>query len=764
MNQWMVRLWSWGVERLRPRLGWVTFLACLALVWLLVAGVNGARWVNVQRLGVRLDVAGSGGLLVSWLLMAWWLRGQGHRPTWVRTGLAGLIWLLAGAGLIVQSLVSWLPGLGDLWRAGVSREWGQLLWDVQAAWGGLGWRLGSWFSGALAGGAAQDDLVFLAWMGLLIWLVASLTAFLALSGRPGLLTALPVLWSLTTILYYGRGDRILLILALTFTLFLHLWLDQRRLEGTWQIKGIDFSSDLWIDRGVSVAGLGLMTLLLAVVLPLLPLAPLASWSYQALRPIHEPITVFTERLFPDLDASGWGSVGRLGGGLPNRFLLGSGPNLAETPVAWVRTSLSSPHPDQPPPGLYLRRGTFSDYTGRGWANPTSLDLQEQAGGEGLDAEAWPPLADRALVMQQIRTAQPSDLLLSTGEPVEPGLDYRAALRGPGDLVGLWSGEGAVDRYQVRAAVPAVDEADLSALGLPDPASLPDWAARHLALPDGLDPRIPALAQEVTQSAQSAHAQALALEAYLRTFTYDLDVAEPPPGADVAAYFLFDLQRGYCDYYATAFVVMARSLGIPARFATGYASGSWLSMGQEWLITEADAHAWPEVYFPGYGWIGFEPTAGRPTLDRLPPVRSLEPGMAQAPLPPLPPAEPEAPGIPWNWQMLLWLIPLAGLLIPLARWILRRREMEPWPGLLAWGRRAGHPAGVGETEREYGARLAGVVDASGLAAEERRRLARHLTGLGEAIATAHYAGEPGRVEGAQRARALWRLVRARRLRG
>lgn len=760
MNQWLMRLGLWAVERLRPRLGWIAFLACLVLVWLLVAGVNGARWVNVARLGVRLEVAGMGGLITAWLLASWWQR----RPGRMRTTLAAALWLLAGAGLIAQALVRWLPGPGDLWRAAFSNGWGQILWEVQAAWGGLAWRVGSWLNGALAGGATQDDLVFLLWMGLLIWLLASLTALLAVTGRAGLLVALPILWPLTMILYYGRGERALLIIALGVALFLHLWLDQRRLEQTWQVKGIDFSPDLLIDRAFSAAGLGLITLLLAAVLPLIPLAPLANWSYQALRPIHEPMGAFAERLFPDLDATGWGGVARLGGGLPNRFLLGSGPNLAETPVAWVRTSLSSPFPDQPPPGLYLRRGTFSDYTGRGWANPAVLTRVEGEAGEGLAEEFWPQVVDRVLVTQQIRLAQPSDLLLAAGEPVELGVDYQAGLRAAGDLAGIWSNQGRVDRYQVRSAVPGVDEADLAGLGWIDPASLPEWAAIHLALPADLDPRIPTLAAQVTEDAASAYDQLLALERYLRTFTYDLDVPEPPPGVDVAAYFLFDLQRGYCDYYATAFVVMARSLGIPARFATGYAPGSWLSMGQEWLITEAEAHAWPEVYLPGYGWLAFEPTAGRPALDRLPPVRLLEPGQfANQPLSPLPPdVGEEAQGIPWNWQMLLWLIPLGGGLALLIRWALRRRELGPWPGLLAWGARAGYPAQVGETEQEYGQRLAGLVAGSGMAAEERRRLARHLVGLGQSIAAAHYAGDARRAQAAEEAQSLWRLVRVRRL--
>ncbi|MBK8796669.1 MAG: transglutaminase domain-containing protein [Anaerolineales bacterium] len=122
-----------------------------------------------------------------------------------------------------------------------------------------------------------------------------------------------------------------------------------------------------------------------------------------------------------------------------------------------------------------------------------------------------------------------------------------------------------------------------------------------------------------------------MERYLRTFPYDLSVPPLPEAVtDVADYFLFDLQRGYCDYYATSFVVLARAAGIPARFVTGFTSGAWNPTEQVWTVTEANAHSWPEVYFPAVGWVPFEPTAGRPELTRLGVTRSAD----NLPAPPL----------------------------------------------------------------------------------------------------------------------------------
>jgi hypothetical protein len=79
------------------------------------------------------------------------------------------------------------------------------------------------------------------------------------------------------------------------------------------------------------------------------------------------------------------------------------------------------------------------------------------------------------------------------------------------------------------------------------------------------------------------------------------------------YFLFDLKRGYCDYYATAMAMLARAAGLPARIAVGYAAGSYDADTHTYRVTEASAHSWTQVYFPAYGWVDFEPTSGRETV-------------------------------------------------------------------------------------------------------------------------------------------------------
>jgi hypothetical protein len=124
-----------------------------------------------------------------------------------------------------------------------------------------------------------------------------------------------------------------------------------------------------------------------------------------------------------------------------------------------------------------------------------------------------------------------------------------------------------------------------------------------------------LGRDLTAAAPSVYDRALLLESYLRKYPYSLDVPGAPMDRDVSDYFLFDLRQGYCDYYATAMVVLARAAGVPARLVTGYASGQYDSSNNQYIVTAADAHSWAEVYFPGYGWVEFEPTAGLPAIQR-----------------------------------------------------------------------------------------------------------------------------------------------------
>src|SRR5205814_7931883 len=106
-----------------------------------------------------------------------------------------------------------------------------------------------------------------------------------------------------------------------------------------------------------------------------------------------------------------------------------------------------------------------------------------------------------------------------------------------------------------------------------------------------------------------------------------NVPAAPPGHDSVDYFLFDAQRGYFDYHASAMAVMLRSLGVPARVASGYVIDPLQRDGDTdtFKLTQRQAFAWPEVYFPGIGWVEFNPTPTQPLINRPGAAAAAPPG-------------------------------------------------------------------------------------------------------------------------------------------
>lgn len=132
---------------------------------------------------------------------------------------------------------------------------------------------------------------------------------------------------------------------------------------------------------------------------------------------------------------------------------------------------------------------------------------------------------------------------------------------------------------------------------------------YLQLPGSLPKRVNNLAFEITSSADNDYDRVKAIEEYLsQNYEYTLKPGSTPEDRDFVDYFLFDLKKGYCTYYASAMTVLARSIGIPARFVEGYVLPREYSSSGIYKVRNKQAHAWVEVYFEGFGWLPFEPTA------------------------------------------------------------------------------------------------------------------------------------------------------------
>jgi transglutaminase-like putative cysteine protease len=161
----------------------------------------------------------------------------------------------------------------------------------------------------------------------------------------------------------------------------------------------------------------------------------------------------------------------------------------------------------------------------------------------------------------------------------------------------------VDSYQFLSTL---DPAQLEAA---PPVVITNQLRHYLQLPSDIPPDVYNLARSITKGQTTEYGKALALQDFFLTkqFTYSLDPPNDGFGIDALTTFLFNTRTGYCQQFAGAYAVLARAIGLPTRMAVGFATGS-PEDGNFYQVTNADAHAWPEVYFgPRYGWLPFEPT-------------------------------------------------------------------------------------------------------------------------------------------------------------
>jgi protein-glutamine gamma-glutamyltransferase len=184
------------------------------------------------------------------------------------------------------------------------------------------------------------------------------------------------------------------------------------------------------------------------------------------------------------------------------------------------------------------------------------------------------------------------------------------------------------RYEATSLLPTVRPSELRAA---PPLSAEVDGNPYLRLPR-LDPRIKKLAEQAAASAKNEYDKAANIERFLKTrygYTLDLNL---PAGEDPLSSFLFVRKAGHCEYFASAMTVMLRTLGIPARYATGFLPGEYNDVGGDYIIRASDAHAWVEAYFPEYGWVTFDPT----------PPADAKPGGLLARL-----------GLYWDWFQFAW---------------------------------------------------------------------------------------------------------------
>ncbi len=467
-------------------------------------------------------------------------------------------------------------------------------------------RVAAWGTDLLAGRVIQDPALVTLEVTLWVWWASYSAAHGIARGGWALHSFLPLTLSLAIHSIYARQGPTYIILFLFGLITLMAWTAQNRRQASWAARGVDYPTELWpewMGSGLSVAW---ATCLVALMLSMLTSRTTVEWMRHTVdRPVTRVQQVVQQLLGGAYLRSGAGEQADASHSatMPTSRLINAPPQLGEQAVMWVWTDEIPPLPDDvslPPVGKAGWRGmTYSIYTGRGWSNPTlaSRPLPESD-----------TISDSRLVRQRFEiVASHGDTLFALNQPISGEAGAIALYRSEDDLAGL---RGTLSQYTVVsriAADPGVVDQSLS--------PPPFISELYLQLPDTLPQRVRDLAGKITAEATQPYDKALKIETFLRTYLYTLDLPPLPAGRDLVDYFLYDAPGGYCDYYASAMVVMLRSVGVPARLASGYARGAYDFDRGAYRVLADDAHSWPEVYLAGAGWVEFEPTAGRPLLER-----------------------------------------------------------------------------------------------------------------------------------------------------
>jgi len=789
---------------LRTEEGWLTFIAGLGLVLCLPMLMIEIGWVT--GLSITVPIA-----LAAYLLSI--LLAKSPLPGWLATIVSAII----GAEFVANQIGHILPPLiPTVQQISQGARWLWELWWTHALPSHIPFqelavqtweraelfyaRIWWWGYSALTGESFTDptSTVFLLLMGLVIWGISAYAAWGLYRRRQVLASFLPVGLGLTVNVFYSRQGQWYLLSFLTGVIFLSAWEHLFALEHRWKQVKADYSEAIRLD--VTMAGLTISALMLglAYLFPYVTTYRVAVLFWKYAEPPWRVMADTADRLFNEVEnPAGPEEEGPqipagpiVGGipmsamsGLPRLHLLRQGEELGTRVVMYVKT-------DDPPPPLreeefylgveeserspkhYWRSITYDVYNGRGWQNSADEEralLANQAVSNDAEWEA------RRRLEQEFELLTPYELALyAANQPFHFDQSARSRWRDPGDLIGVESASTEIT-YTAVSLVPDVTTDRLRAAG----EEYPEWVSeRYLQLPDVLPARVGELAGQVVEEAESPHDQALLLEDYLRNYEYTLDIPSPPGNRDVVDYFLFDLQQGYCDYYASAMVVMARTVGLPARLAVGYAMGSYDHRLGKYTVIEKDAHSWVEIYFPSYGWLEFEPTAARSVFYRPGAPPSLQAGTTRRLPPKALPEEEAGAEVGWDWRSIaiaggltLWLAFLA--VSGWRRW--RRARMTPvdyvgrfWERLIRYGIRLNVMLRANQTPVEYAQVFNGRLQGRTLdAAHWEERMGREIglargevNSLAEAYVRARYSSHPLTEEDKHRVARTWKQLRRR----
>ena len=484
----------------------------------------------------------------------------------------------------------------------------------------IGGRLSYSLSQFLNQDIVDDGLLFVAFISTITWIIGLSAGFWWMRYQNYLATTLPGAIFALTIHFYDPGSPrrswlIATYIMLALILLGHTYYTRKREE--WQEKRVFQMQGglLDINRGIAITAF--VFILTAWSIPASQTSlDSAIRTWRRLTGPWRDVQEWFSNAVEVLDANPLDDAGDVYG---NKLNLGSGNPLSTAVVFKV----DAPNPSQKPPRYYWRGFVYDTYQNDRWYATSII----REGFIPADTELFlPDMEQRTDAIFVIETRISQSLLYTASQPLwvsRPGeIQFALMDDGKQDIL-AWKAEPEMftgEQYHVASALANPSIQQLRQAG----TEYPEWITeRYLQLPDDFSPRIQELAAELTWSSVTPYDKANAITYYLRNeIQYTNPLTETPTSnEDPLEWFLFDSKKGFCTYYATAEILMLRSVGVPARMAAGFSQGEYDNATNTYTVRNLNAHAWPEVYFPGFGWVEFEPTGNQSPLVR--PDRPVE---------------------------------------------------------------------------------------------------------------------------------------------
>jgi transglutaminase-like putative cysteine protease len=582
------RVWGRTRASLAEGLGWSALLIFL-LTLMVARSTATAEWVG--GIDVVTGVALGGALLLGVLALAPipWAAGLG----------IGLV-----AGPVVAALAAgpalYVAHPGDTLSVSLVGTWWTRLVAGAAPGDPLGYAL------------STDTSFYLYLICVLMWVTGGWLSWSVLRWRRPMLGLVPGAAAFATNLLNFPGEQNGYTLAiLVLTLALLLWTNYtssiaNATRARVRLTG-DARWDFWESGLVAMAAL----IVLAILLP--PLSTVDR-TIEVQNTAFSSWAKFQERLsHPSIFGHGTQGVGTTG--FSTEVAL-NGPLKKTHDIVFTYTYKSSS-------GIRYFRGVNETQTfGGEWRYPNTIHLTQRISKNQLPGYSE-DYQKQALTLYDVKMVSPpignADILFYPGTlwlTDRESIASEVILPADNTLTSIDRlssvPPNSIGTYAVTTEYSTATEADLRQAG----TAYPDWLASYSTLPStgyrsaGVLQRIHQLALKVTSAAGAItpYDKAKAIESYLRdNYKYNLDV-KTPVGQDPLDYFLFVSKQGYCEFFASAMGDMLRSLGIPTRLVNGFGPGTYDTTTNAWIVRGEDAHTWVETYFPGFGWIPFEPTA------------------------------------------------------------------------------------------------------------------------------------------------------------